>query len=234
METSADILLVEDDASTQALLAAFLKREGFKVTPCGTAKEAHSLLSTSTYQLMLLDMELPDEDGMVVARQVRTKSSIPIIFVTSRSSSLDKIHGLDIGADDYITKPFEPDELVARIKSVLRRYNGGQPPKDNSILYFGYFRMDLARRQVWGTNGDEIHLTRGEFDVLLSLINADGRVLTRAQLLDALSSQHDAFDRTIDVIISRLRKKMEVDRGSSSLIATVPGLGYRLNAVCKR
>ena len=225
---------MEDDPAIRVLTAAFLKYE-FDVFEASNAAEAQGLIASGEPDLILLDLGLPDEDGFVLARQIRSRSATPpIIFVTSRDSTVNKIEGLNVGGDDYVTKPFDPDELIARINAVLRRANPSGDQGDSAPrIKIGFIEIDLGRRQIWDAQGDLVKLTRAEFNVLLALVNANGRVLSRSNLLDAISTDpdHDATDRTIDAIVSKIRKKLVSDQTEEKIIVTVQGLGYQLGAV---
>ena len=228
------LLVVEDDPAVQSLTTAFLETEGFQVTAVESAAETHASLQTATYDLILLDLGLPDEDGLVVARQIRSKSEVPIIFVTNRSDDADKIAALEMGGDDYVTKPFNPKELSARIKSVLRRTGSlGRNSPDAIMMKFGNWQLDLEGRQLLDRGNIETQLTRAEFDLVSALVSASGRVLSRDQLLDAISQGEEVTDRTVDVLVSRIRKKIEQDRSNPQIIVTVPGIGYRLGQQVK-
>lgn len=226
-----NILLVEDDASLRALTSAFM-RPFFNVLQASNVAEARKVLASKTVDLALLDLGLPDEDGLVLARSMRAKSALPpIIFLSSRDSVHDKISGLEIGGDDYLTKPFDPDELMSRINAVLRRASSHSRASENATrVILGSVEIGLDSRQVW-TDGEETEaFTRAEFDVLVALVNANGRVLSRAVLLDAMavSPDHDAGERTIDSLVAKIRKKLSGNSDGKKLIATVQGIGYRL------
>lgn len=229
-----NVLLVEDDPSLLALTSALLKPY-FSVLQASNVAEARAILASKTVDIALLDLGLPDEDGLVLARSMRAKSAQPpIIFISSRSSASDKISGLDIGGDDYLTKPFDPDELLSRINAVLRRTGTHVlPPKRESRVRLGEVEIDLDSRQVWSARQETIPFTRAEFDVLMAIVNANGRVLSRAVLLDAvaLSPDHDAGERTIDVLVAKIRKKLSNGSDGQKLIVTVHGVGYRLGLV---
>lgn len=231
---SAQLLLVEDDPGLQALTAAVLKHN-YRVLQAMNVAEAQAILASEAVDLILLDLGLPDEDGLVLARQIRAKSPLPpIIFLTSRDSALHKIEGLDIGGDDYVTKPFDPDELISRINAVLRRTSLHQTGvKYLGRVRVGYVEIELESRQVWNSHGELVPLTRAEFDVFLALVNANGRVLTRPVLLDAISTSpdHDASERTVDAIIAKIRRKISSSEEAEQIIVTVQGLGYRLGVV---
>lgn len=225
------VLLIEDDPAIQALTSAFLRRH-FHVLQATTVFEARAILAAEPVDIALLDLGLPDEDGLVLARTMRTKSpDPPIIFLTSRDTTTDKIRALDIGGDDYVTKPFDPDELVSRINAVLRRAAHANPGSgDQPGLTIGRIRIDLDSRRTLAVTGDEISLTRAEFDVFLALVNARGRVLSRATLLDAISTSpdHDAGERTVDALIAKIRRKLSAAGEEQDYVVTVHGVGYRL------
>lgn len=229
--TKRTILLVEDDPSLQALTSALLRLH-FRVLQANNVAEARAILNSESVELALLDLGLPDEDGFVLARTMRAKSSDPpIIFLTSRDTTIDKIRGLDIGGDDYITKPFDPDELIARINAVLRRSISNSNSIDSEPRFeIGPVTIDLESRQVWDAQGEIAPLTRAEFNVLIALANARGRVLSRAVLLDAISTSpdHDVGERTVDAIIAKIRKKLSNSEGSEKVVITVQGIGYRI------
>lgn len=232
MSKQARLLVVEDDAAVRALLVAYLEKDDYRVDGAPTAADAEKLLQSCDYAMVLLDLGLPDEDGLVVARRLRARSTVPIVFVTERSADADKIAALELGGDDYLTKPFNPRELSARVRNILSRA-GGQLPSARSeeAISIGGWRLDLGKRVLEDGGGKTLTLTRAEYDILRSLVMAKGRVLSREALLDAISSTRsdDVSDRTIDVLISRLRRKMESDPKSPQVILTVPGVGYRLN-----
>jgi two-component system torCAD operon response regulator TorR len=224
------ILLVEDDPSVRALLSAYLIKEGFEVSEAENARQFHSQFSRERIDLVLLDLNLPDEDGFVLARSLRQKSAVPMIMVTSREQTDDRIHGLEMGADDYVSKPFDPRELIARIRSLLRRsQTGGMCVRAANSRTFADYVIDLDRHLLSRSDGRPVRLTRAEFDLLAALALADGRVLSRDQLIDAVSRRDEPpLDRTIDVIISRLRRKIEDDPRRPEILVTVPAYGYRL------
>jgi two-component system, OmpR family, torCAD operon response regulator TorR len=228
------ILILEDEPATRAMLVALLETEGYRVTAAEYAAQAHEQVAQYSFDLVLLDLNLPDEDGLYLARDLRAKSDVGIIMLTSRKEDIDRVVGLEMGADDYVTKPFFPRELVARVKNLLRRLN---PPRSGrrtdshngrDVRRFDGWEMDLAKRTLLDGAGQEVNLTRAEFDLLTALVNSAGRVLSRDQLLDAIGSQFwTPVDRTIDVLVSRLRRKMEADPKSPSIILTSHGYGYK-------
>jgi two-component system, OmpR family, response regulator len=223
------VLIVEDDEMVQSLLAAFLENEGFAVSCALTGGEMFAVLSRETVHLILLDLMLPDEDGLVLARQVRARSTVPIIVLTARRGRDDRLAALDIGADDYMTKPFDPRELVLRIRNLLGRAGGDA--LEVSVLGFEGWVLDVAGRSLSAPDGRDVALTPGEFNLLAALAKASNRVLSRGFLLDAISQDEDVpSDRMIDVYVSRLRRKIEKTPGKPRLIVTIPGHGYKLAA----
>ena len=229
------LLIVEDDELVQSLLAAYLQKEGYQVSLAGNGKEMHALLNSETIHLVLLDLNLPDEDGLVLARQIRTRSTVPIIVITARKDRADRLTALEMGADDYVTKPFDLQELILRLQNVLGRSGQGAnqgsagPPADR-IRFDGWI-IDVTARTVTDPASAEVPLTRSEFNLLAALAKAPNRVLTRDYLLDAVSKDDDApSERMIDVLISRLRKKIEVNPRKPVRIVTVVGCGYKFSS----
>jgi len=224
------LLLVEDDEFVHALLSAYLEKEGFQVTVAVDGREAMALIDTETHSLVLLDLNLPDEDGLVLARMMRSRTSVPIIVITSRNSDADRKAAFEIGANDFMTKPFDPRELVERVKELVGddvvKAEGDATTEQISL---GDLILDFSLRQITTEDGAEIDLTRGEFNLLAALARAPNRVLSRAQLLDAITVSDDPpSERTVDVLISRLRRKTEQDQ-RQRIVVTVPGCGYRLS-----
>ncbi|TAN45682.1 MAG: response regulator transcription factor [Rhodospirillales bacterium] len=231
--SAGHLLVVEDDEFVQALLAAYLEKEGFKVWKAMNGREMLCLLSQERIDLILLDLTLPDEDGLTLARQVRARSMIPIIVLTARTERHDRLAALEIGADDYMVKPFDPQELCLRVRNLLNRASGSDHALSHGIgrnrdrITFEGFTLDLAGHSLLDQRGKQIPLSPAEFNLLSSLAHAPGRVLSRSQLLDAVSRNDDPpSERLIDVLISRLRRKL----GHPALIVTAPGLGYRFSA----
>ncbi|MBL6935936.1 MAG: response regulator transcription factor [Alphaproteobacteria bacterium] len=222
------ILIVEDDEMMQALLTGYLKHEGYEVDSTLSGKEMHAILNRRLPDLILLDLNLPDEDGLVLARQIRARSKMPLIIMTARRGVDDRLAGLQIGADDYLTKPFDPRELVLRVHNVLARTAGGGE-EASLVLEFGGWTQDLPAHTLTAPDGRDISLTKSEFNLLAAMAKFPGRVLSRDFLLDAVSGNSEPpSDRMIDVFVSRLRKKIETDSRKPELILTVPGLGYKL------
>lgn len=229
------LLIVEDDEMVQALLAAYLIREGFAISLAATGKEMLACVDSEKINLILLDLGLLDEDGLTLARQVRARSHIPIIVLTSRQGKSDRLAALEVGADDYMTKPFDPEELILRIRNLLGRATlseSGEPQDNSSETYqFNNWIMDLTAHTVTNPDDVQVPFTRAEFNLLAALIKAPNRVLSRAYLLDAVSQDADSpTDRLIDVLISRIRKKIEVNPRKPEIITTVLGCGYKLSA----
>ena len=228
MTASANIILVEDDPELQALVGDYLRRAGLDVAICGDGSELDDVWQKSgPPDLVILDLMLPGEDGLEICRRLRAKSDVPILFLTAMADDTDRIVGLELGADDYIGKPFNPRELLARIRAILRR---GRPVETRSArLRIGHLLIDAERREVRSESDVAVPLTAAEFDLLMCFVERPGRVLSRDQLMDWTRSRtHDAFDRTIDVQISRLRKS--IGDTDASLIKTVRGHGYLLAA----
>lgn len=228
------ILVLEDEPATQAMLVSLMETEGFRVITAASGAEAQQAVEQHHFDLVLLDLNLPDDDGLYIARTLRAKSDVGIVMLTSRKEDIDRVIGLEMGADDYVTKPFFPRELVARVKNLLRRLT--QPRAScradrafgSELRRFDGWEMDAARRILVNPKGEEVSLTRAEFDLLTALVNSAGRVLSRDQLLDAIGSQFwTPVDRTIDVLVSRLRRKIEANPKSPTMILTSHGYGYK-------
>ena len=221
------VLIVEDDPDIRELLAFHLGREGFDVATCRTGAEALQHIRMSPPDLVLLDLMLPEVDGLEVCRRLRREArtaSLPIVMVTARGDEIDRVVGLELGADDYIVKPFSPKEVMARVRAVLRR---ARPPESSVQIVTGALRIDIGRHTVQ-VGGREVELTPKEFDLLRALAEASGRVLSREFLLDrvwgyALAGEIES--RTVDVHVRRLRVKLGAE---GSRIGTVKGVGYRL------
>jgi two-component system OmpR family response regulator len=232
MDTMPHILVVDDDREIRDLLGRFLERNRFRVTLVRDAREAKRAWPLGHYQLVVLDLMLPGEGGLDVARWLRTQSDVPIVMLTAMGEETDRIIGLELGADDYMPKPFNPRELLARIRAVLRRTTDRPErrlePAARAIR-FGGWTLEPARRRLLNPDGVEVPLTGGEYDLLVALVERANRVLTRDMLLDLLRGrQAGPFDRAIDVAISRLRRKLEDDGRHAQLIKTVRGGGYVL------
>ncbi len=238
METMPHILIVDDDREIRDLLARFLERNRFRVTAVRDGRETRRAWPLGNYQLVVLDLMLPGEGGLEVARWLRSQSDIPIVMLTAMGEETDRIIGLELGADDYLPKPFNPRELLARIRAVLRRSTERAERKtdvSSKTIRFSGWTLEPTRRRLLNPDGVEVALTGGEYDLLVALVERANRVLTRDMLLDLLRGrQAGPFDRAIDVAISRLRRKLEDDGRHAQLIKTVRGGGYVLAAEIER
>jgi len=222
------ILVVEDEASFSEALEFLLGKEGFSVVTADTGTEALKKFEQGGIDLVLLDLMIPEVSGTEVCRQIRAKSRVPIIMLTAKDSEVDKVVGLEIGADDYVTKPYSSRELVARIRAVLRRNSGDAIDSESGLMTVGPVRMDVDRHQV-AVNGNPVSLPLKEFELLEFLMRNAGRVLTRMQLIDRVwGSDYVGDTKTLDVHIKRLRAKIETDPANPTLIQTVRGLGYKM------
>ncbi len=227
MTTSAtgSILVVEDESSIASFVAAYLRKAGYEVRTVATGGEALSQVAVSSPSLIVLDLMLPDIDGIEVCRRIRAGSDVPILMLTARDEDVDKIVGLEVGADDYLTKPFNPRELVARVKSILRRAAPERRLPESAVIRHGDLVVDAGRREV--RVGDrEVQLAPKEFDLLWELLDHRGLVLTRDQLLERVWGYTFAGDtRTVDVHVRQIRRKL----GDASPIVTVWGVGYKVS-----
>jgi two-component system response regulator RegX3 len=223
------VLVVEDEESFSDALSYMLRREGYEVEVASTGIEALSTFERTGADLVLLDLMLPGLSGTEVCRELRARSHVPIIMVTARDSEIDKVVGLELGADDYVTKPFSSRELVARIRAVLRR---GAEPEEliTGVVEAGPVRMDVERHVVT-VDGDAVSLPLKEFDLLELLLRNAGRVLTRGQLIDRVwGADYVGDTKTLDVHVKRLRSKIEPDPANPKYLVTVRGLGYKFEA----
>jgi two-component system OmpR family response regulator len=234
------ILVVDDDREIRDLLARFLEKQGFRVTVARDAREARKHWPLGRYHLVVLDLMMPGESGLDFARWLRSQSDVPIVMLTAMGEETDRIVGLELGADDYVAKPFNPRELLARIRAVLRRATSdsstgaGQEPPARAIRFSGWL-LEPARRRLLNPQGAEVPLTGGEYELLVALVERPNRVLTRDMLMDLLRGrQAGPFDRAIDVAVSRLRRKLEDDGRNPQLIKTVRGGGYVLATTVER
>lgn len=223
------LLIVEDDHFVQDLLATCLKNEGYAVATADTGEAMFEALDAQDIHLILLDLTLPDEDGLTLARKVRARSSIPIIVLTSREEKEDRLAALEIGADDFLNKPCDIKELTLRVRNLLGRAGASTTSALKSDVFdFDGWRFNVSAGTLVSPEGEDVVLPRTEFDLLSALLQASNRVLSRDFLLDAVSRGEDsASERMIDVLISRLRKRLEVDPKKPQLIITVPGRGYK-------
>jgi two-component system response regulator RegX3 len=224
----ARILVVEDEETLAEAIAFLLSKEGFEVSVAATGPDAITEFDKNGADLILLDLMLPGLSGTEVCRQIRTKSSVPIIMLTAKDSEIDKVVGLEIGADDYVTKPYSSRELIARIRAVLRRGEISDFAEDGSAIEVGPVRMDTDRHVI-SVNGEQISLPLKEFELLEFLMRNAGRVLTRGQLIDRVwGSDYVGDTKTLDVHIKRLRAKIEKDPANPEYIQTVRGMGYKM------
>ncbi|MBK5965849.1 two-component system response regulator OmpR [Thiocystis minor] len=223
------ILVVDDDAGLRALLTDYLAREGFSVGGAEDGRAMDAWLAGHETDLIILDLMLPGEDGLAIARRLRTQADLPIIMLSARGDDVDRIVGLEVGADDYLAKPFNPRELLARIRAVMRRRGPSAPeegPERDGIIHFGPYRLDPLQHELL-CHHQPVSLTSGEFDLLLVLAEHPDRVLNRDRLLDLLKGNERApFDRSIDVQIARLRAKIEPEIKQPRYIRTIWGKGY--------
>lgn len=225
------LLVVDDHADIRDLLKRFLEPHGYRVSCARDGKEMKKLLENSSVELIILDLMLPGEDGLTLCRELRSHCAIPIIMLTAMGEDTDRIVGLEMGADDYLAKPFNPRELLARIKAVLRRSHHEHSASELGELaahyYFAQWQLDTGRRELVGKDGVSISLSTAEFDLLRVFLDRPRRTLSRDQLLDlARGREAQAFDRAIDTLVSRLRRKLEEDPKNPELIKTVWGGGY--------
>ena len=238
MDDEPHLLIVDDDPEIRDLLTRYLRRHGYRVDAVGDGRAMRRALTGGRFDLVVLDLMLPGEDGLALCRDLRAQSTLPVIMLTAMGEETDRIVGLEMGADDYLAKPFNPRELLARIKAVLRRARAAdlEPAAGPSgALLFASWRLDPTTRQLTSPDGVLVPLTSGEFDLLHALAVRPGRVLSRDQLLDITKGRSaQLFDRAIDVQMSRLRRKIEVDPKVPQLIKTVRGGGYMLSAEVRR
>ena len=230
-EDHGHILVVDDDPQIRLLVARFLQRYGYQVTGAPDGRVMRDVLTHTAIDLIVLDLMLPGRSGVELCRDVRVTSQVPIVMLTARSEESDRIMGLEGGADDYVTKPFSPRELLARIRAVLRRSRAARDlaeVRPNEAVSFDGWHVDLRRRELVSPSGTLIDLSTGEFDLLVTFVEHANRVLSREALMQFAKARtsDDPFDRTIDVQISRLRRKLEADAGGGQLIKTVRGAGY--------
>jgi two-component system OmpR family response regulator len=234
MESTAHILVVDDHREIRDLLARYLVKHGLRVSVAESAAKARRVLETSAIDLVVLDVMMPGEDGLSLCRHLRATTGLPVIMLTAMAEDTDRVVGLEMGADDYVVKPFNPRELLARIKAVLRRANSlpqQRTASDARTVRFERWRLDLGRRELIDQEGVGIPLSTGEFSLLSALLNHPQMVLSRDQLLDLTRGRAaNVFDRSIDNQVSRLRKKIEADPKEPTLIKTVWGGGYVLAA----
>jgi two-component system, OmpR family, response regulator len=232
---TAHVLVVDDDPSVRQMIADYLGDNEIKVTTLAGGREIDDVMKRETIDLLVLDLRMPGEHGIQIARRLREDSQLPIIMLTGVKDEADRVMGLELGADDYLTKPFSPRELLARIRALLRRARAQQSVADGldkvRIYRFAGFELNARLRRLTAPHGSNVPLTNGEFNLLAAFLASPQRVLSRDQLL-SLSRLHNAevYDRSIDVQIGRLRKKIEPEAGSAELIRTERGAGYVFTA----
>lgn len=228
------VVVVDDDPVMQESISGYFEQEGFRVSTVDRYEGLKEIISRERVDLVLLDIRLPGLDGLSIMREIRQQSDVAVILVTGRTDEVDRVLGLELGADDYVTKPFSPRELLARARTVLRRMVSppcaAMPvpaPRDEDVLRFAGWCFDHMRRRLTAPDGQEVRLTRGEFELLWALLRQPGRVLSRDKLLDEISHRDwDPNDRTVDVLVARLRRKIEADPGAPRFIITEHGVGY--------
>jgi two-component system OmpR family response regulator len=239
MQSPPHILIVDDHRELRELVSRALTREGFRVSTAADGRAMRQALADSRIDLILLDLMLPGEDGLALCRGLRTQSNVPIIMLTAKGDEVDRVIGLEMGADDYLPKPFGSRELVARIRAVLRRSREGAAARDTATLprsyHFGCWRLDIGRRELIRDDGTVVPLSTGEYDLLVAFVERPQRVLGRDQLLDLTRGRAaTALDRSIDTQVSRLRRKLEKDPADPQIIKTVWGGGYTFTPAVSR
>jgi two-component system phosphate regulon response regulator OmpR len=225
----AHVVVVDDEPDIRRLVQAYLTRHGFAVSEADGGPALRALMAERAVDLAILDINMPGEDGLSIARELRRLGPIGIIMLTANSDSVDKVVGLEVGADDYVTKPFDPRELLARVRTVLRRVQvqADAPATLGQEVQVGKCRLNLDSRKLFAADGTQVALTAMEFDLLQAFVRHPGRVLSREQLLDlAHNKDSDVFDRSIDTRVVRLRHKIEVEPRAPTAIKTVRGAGY--------
>ena len=234
MDTVDHILIVDDDQEIRSLLANYLQKNGLRTTAVPDGKRMQEVLQNTRVDLIVLDLMLPDQDGLTLCRNLRAQSELPIIMLTARGEEMDRILGLEMGADDYLPKPFVPRELLARIRTVLRRTrtlppNMRQESQDKTLVRFAGWSLDTRKRQLSDEEGTVVPLSSAEYRLLYTFLQHPNRVLSRDQLLDLTQGREaDVFDRSIDLMVSRLRRRLRDDAREPLLLRTVRSEGYIL------
>jgi two-component system OmpR family response regulator len=232
------VLVVDDDVEICSLISRYLGANGYRVSTAGDGAQLQAAMREHQLDLILLDLGLPDEDGLSLLRRFQNEWRCPVIVVSGRGESVERIVGLELGADDYISKPFDLRELLARVRSVLRRLargRTGQAASDSDKLEFSGLQFDVLARRLVGRDGQDIVLTSGEFELLRALVERPNQVHTRDQLMNCLHGRDAGpFDRAVDVQVGRLRRKIEIDAGSPQLIKSVRSAGYLFAAPVRK
>lgn len=232
---SEHLLIVDDDPEIRELLKSYLERNGYRVCTAADGERMWRCLEHERVDLMVLDLMLPGEDGLSLCRQLRAGSDLPVVMLTALGDDMDRIVGLEMGADDYLAKPFNPRELLARIRGVLRRTGGAGDVRDADKLRFAGWILDRANRHLIDSEGVVVNLSTGEYRLLDAFVEHPNRVLSRDQLMDILQGRDwGPFDRSIDVQVSRLRKRLRDDAQDAQLIKTIRGEGYLFTAKVSR
>ena len=230
----AHILVVDDDVAIRDLIREYLTENDFKVSVAESGADMDRVLGAEMVDLVLLDLKLPDEDGLAIARRLRESLDIPIIILTGRKEEVDRVMGLELGADDYVTKPFSQRELLARIKAVLRRTEGKRATRRGETVRayrFNGWELNTGTRKLRSPDGRNVELTNSEYALLVAFLKAPQRILSRDQLLESSRLHDDIYDRSIDVQILRLRRKVEDSPNQPTLIRTERGAGYYLDCI---
>jgi len=240
-ERPLHILVVDDDPRIRQMLTRYFEQEGYRVSAVADGAAMRAQLKAKPVDVILLDVVMPGEDGLTIAREIRASSDVGIIMLTGRDEVLDRVVGLEVGADDYIAKPFHLREVLARVKSLLRRRKAAPEPVERSedkaedVIRFDGWLLDTARRRLVSPRGEDVALTSGEFDLLAALAKHPGRVFSRETLMERTRGHRlKAFDRTIDAQIARLRKKIERDPKSPTIVKSVRAVGYVFTAKVDR
>ncbi len=235
MSASGKVLVVDDDPRVCRLLARYLGREGYAVSTTTNGEETHRLVATEQPDLVILDLVMPGKDGLILARELRSQSDVAIIMLTGKSKTVDKVVGLELGADDYVTKPFDERELLARVRSVLRRREtqrqAAAASVKSSIARFNGWQLDLTAHRLTSPAGKDVHLTSHEFKLLSAFVTRRNRALSRDEILHLIGGRDwSPYDRSIDVLMGKLRKKIEEDAKHPNAIQTIRGVGYMFTA----
>ena len=234
MSASAAILIVDDDERLRRTVSYHLRKEGYGVLEARNGKEMRQRLEKESIDLVILDLMLPDDDGLTLARQLRSQSNVAIIMLTGKVETIDKVVGLEVGADDYVTKPFDSRELLARVRTVLRRAPGAEKHGTASAIMSAHFdgwRLDLVTQDLVSPGGKPVHLTSHQFQLLASLVTEADRPLSRTEISNSISGRDwSPLNRSVDVLVAKLRQKIEKDHRAPRLIKTVRGIGYKFAA----